>query len=170
MHRDLQLSLRFQTEAQKQFLCSWVGNVSDIGSKMEHVSLHLWHKVCAVVTTDFFLTEGHKTNQMEQEVQYTESESRVNLCMSADNDRASSYILMLFWVRNDPFSGSGLRKGFLGHVFSRKSQPITCMYKYCMHVIFAKAKRMRLDLKAREYNAFRTMILQWVIGELSTWG
>ena len=75
----------------------------------------------------FLLTEGHKANLMEQKVQYRESESRVNLCMAADSGRASSYILMLLWVRKNLFSSSGLRRGFLGHVFNRKSQPFMCM-------------------------------------------
>lgn len=118
--------------------------------------------------TWFLLTEGHKTNQMEQGVQYCESESWVNLCVSADSDRVSSYILMLSWVRNNPFSSSGLRKGFLGHVFNKLSQPFMRIYRYCVHVIkpmqvtafmcareiwmliFAKGKRMRPDLKTRK--------------------
>lgn len=41
---------------------------------------------------------------------------------------------MLLWIRNDPVSSSGLRKGFLGHVFNRKFVSFMCMYKYCMHV------------------------------------
>lgn len=178
------LSLHLQPEEQKRFFCSWVGflvgNVSDIGSKMECVGLHPWHKACAIVTADFCWEKDAR--QIKWSKRFN-TESRVNLCISADND-CVLYCNAFVCQSQSIF----FRRGFLGQVFSRKSQPFMCMYKSCMHVIkpmqitaftcareiwtliFAKGKRMRPDLKARQCDAFRTTILQWLIGELLSWG
>ena len=73
----------------------------------------------------------------------------------------------------------------LGCVFNRKSHPFMCMCRYSIHVIkpmqitaftyakdtnigFGKGKNMRLDLKGRQCNALRTMILQESFGEIWT--
>lgn len=58
----------------------------------------------------WFLTEGHKANQIKLRIQYCESEMRINLCVSADSDCASSHILMPLWVRSNPSSGAALEE------------------------------------------------------------
>lgn len=105
----------------------------------------------------------------------------------------TEYVTVFIWdTKGVPtkalFSDSGLRRDLLGHIFNRKSQPFMCMYKYCMHVIkpmkipafmwakeiwmltFAKGKRPRSDLKAKQCNVLRITILQWLIRECSPWG